>query len=201
MELLELMRKRLGPCEALVVQEAAGRMPVSVYVSPATSARPTHVLFTLGLSLVPMRVPEGKEAFRYAELMLDLPADWPLAAEMLATPEFGWPIQWLLTLARYPYEQKTWLGAPVTIIENGNPPQPLAPNARFTAMLLLTRGTDDVAQEDGTTVKLYKLIPLYPEECQVEKEEGLTALFTAFDQSESFSDVIDVNRPSVVTPG
>ncbi len=194
-ELLQLFQAWLGDCQLLVEDVGSGRMPILVYVSPATPTRPTHMLFTLGMSLVPMRVPEGQEAFRYAELAIELPPTWPLTTEALAQREHGWPIEWLLTLARYPYQQKTWLGAPVTILENGNPPQPIAPGTRLAAMLLLTRTTDDIAQTDGTTVKLYKLIPLYPEECQLEKDQGLPMLFAAFDQK-GFSDVVDVNRPS-----
>lgn len=195
-ELFQLFEKWLGKCQLLVEDVGPGRMPILVYVSPASEDRPTHMLFTLGMSLVPMRVPEGQDAFRYAELAIELPGEWPLTSEALSKPEHGWPIEWLLTLARYPYQQKTWLGAPVTILENGNPPQPIAPGTRMSAMLLLTRAVDDIAQTDGTTVKLYKLIPLYPEECQLEKEKGLPILFAAFDQ-QGVHDTVNMARRSV----
>ena len=41
------------------------------------------VLFTNGMSERPMTVPKGGESFRFAELVMFLPPDWPLTDEAL----------------------------------------------------------------------------------------------------------------------
>ncbi len=51
--------------------------------------------------------------------------------------EFYWPIEWLKRIARYPHDNDTWLGGPHTIIANGEPPEPFAPNTKMSCLLLL----------------------------------------------------------------
>jgi hypothetical protein len=71
-------------------------------------------------------VPAGWEEYRYAELLIHLPADWPLTKKLLSDPKFNGPIRWLHKTARYPNEHQTWLGGPVTIISK-DPPEKITP--------------------------------------------------------------------------
>jgi hypothetical protein len=71
-------------------------------------------------------VPAGWEEYRYAELLIHLPADWPLTKKLLSDPKFNGPIRWLHKTARYPHEHQTWLGGPVTIISK-DPPEKITP--------------------------------------------------------------------------
>ncbi len=57
-----------------------------------TADRSFITLITNDMSSLPMNVPKGSEQFKYAELVLSLPPDWPLTQEALAlfrTKEIG----------------------------------------------------------------------------------------------------------------
>jgi hypothetical protein len=145
-----------------------------------------------------MRTPKKGADFRLAELVLHLPADWPLTRDMLKKPAQSWPIVWLGKIAAYPHEHNTWLGGPVTVIANGDPPQPLGPGCPFAALLLASSydGIGPIQTQDGRLIQLYTLMPLYAEERQLELSQGLAELFRRFD-AQGVSKVVDVRRPNV----
>jgi hypothetical protein len=139
--------------------------------------------FTTGMSSLPLHVPEGREAFRHAELIMYLAPDSGLAPVGDTPPTATWPIEWLRRLARYPHENKTWLGAPITIIANGDLPSPIAPGIDFTSFLLgidSELGTVDLG--DGNRVVFYSVNGLYTEERELELREGLPALVRKLDR-------------------
>jgi len=145
-----------------------------------------------------MNVPSGSEEFQYAELMISLPDDWPLTKEALSFPENSWPIDWLRKIAYYPAAQNTWLGGPYTIIANDEPPQPLGPNTKFTCILLLAELGDlgNLQTKDGRLIKFYSLYPLYTEERDLEKENGLGEILKRF-QIFRIKDILDLKRKNV----
>lgn len=59
------------------------------------------ILVTEGMSARPLVTPSGGEEFRFAELRLDLPPDWPLNA--VDDDRFTWPLDWLKRLSQYPH--------------------------------------------------------------------------------------------------
>lgn len=60
---------------------------------PPAVDRPFHVLVTSGMSDLAMTVPEGMEFFRRAELMIALPADWPIEGPRFEDEQGYWPIR------------------------------------------------------------------------------------------------------------
>lgn len=127
------------------------------------------------------RVPPGEEEYRYTELFVRLPADWPLEA-VLRAPEYSWPVEWLKKAASFPIQNDTWLGGTFIIISNGEPPKPLGAGTRLTCILLLceTEDLSPVRSRDGRSICLYSLVPLYTEERDLEKAQGLPALLERF---------------------
>ena len=109
--------------------------PIAVRVVPAGPGRDYVTLFTIGMSRRPMIVPSGQDDYRFAELFIQLPPWWPLAPKELIDQNCVWPIHWLRQLAVYPHAAGTWLGGPVTIIANGDPPLPLAPEVPFSSFI------------------------------------------------------------------
>jgi hypothetical protein len=83
----------------------------------------------------------------------------------------------------------------VTIICK-DPPETIAPQAGFTAMMLFAKSEMHAA--DGRLIQLYTLVPLYPDERDLEIQRGLPALMRALDQS-GISDVVDLKRPNVAS--
>lgn len=170
--------------------------PISIHVIPAAENRKHVTVFTTGMSEQPMQAPEGTDDFRFAELFIQLAGSWPIDKESLSDPKHAWPINWLRSIAKYPHQHNTWLGGPVTIIANGDPPEPLAPGLRFTSVLVMA--DQQFTSRDGRTIYLYRLMPLYTEERSLEIKEGIGALMRAFDNFD-VPPVVDLARPNVAT--
>ncbi len=168
--------------------------PITIHAISPTKARNHITLFTAGMSDRPMTVPDGEEEYQFAELFIQLPADWPLAKKALADPNFGWPIHWLRQVAGYPHANNTWLGGPVTIIANGEPPERLAPKCPFTSLLIMVGHS--FTTDDGRTIQLYRLLPLYSEERALEMSQGVAELMRRFDKHD-ISTTVDLKRVNV----
>lgn len=139
-----------------------------------------------------MNVPDGEESYEFAELFIQLPKDWKY--QDLQSPRWNWPILWLRKVARLPHKAETWLGGPTTIIAEEEPPTPIAPGLPFTSMLLMAE--HDFETDQGSTIQLYRLTPLFTDERALEIRDGLPALMNAFDRN-STPFIVDLNRKSV----
>jgi hypothetical protein len=174
---------------------------IDVHIVEASPERPWVSLVTSGMSDVPMNTPESSSEFRFAELMIRLPADWKLDNESLKQEENYWPIRTLKFLARFAHEYETWLSFGHTI-PNGNPPAPLSPGHPFVGVVLSPPwiGGEEFATlrlASGTPVHFWSLIPLYPYEMDFKLTNGAIPLFEKFEAS-GFSDLFNPNRPPVV---
>lgn len=192
------MALHFGPVQELALVE---RIPVSgidINVIPPRPEDDSLVLFTSGMSDRPQQVPAGCEEFRYTELVLRLPGDWPLDLKSLQNPDFSWPFEWLKRTAAYPETNGTWLGGQFAIIANGEPPQPFAPGTKLSCLLLLREHGDlgTVRCQDGRDIALYSVVPLYSEERDLEKVEGMGELLGRF-QAHGLSLVLDPARANV----
>jgi hypothetical protein len=185
--------------QALTEIVVSSETPIAIHVIPASQKRDHITLFTTGMSSRPMTVPRGG-AYRFAELAIRLPADWPLAGKALKDPSQRWPLDWLRKTATYPHEEGTWLGGPIAIISNGEPPEPFAPGCPFAAMLLVAdyEGIGPIHASNGRGVHVYTLMPLYPEERELERVADLGELFRRFDRL-GISAVVNMRRPNVST--
>lgn len=173
--------------------------PIAIHVMRPTKLRKYLTLFTTGLSSRPMTTPPGSEAYQLAELAMFLPPDWPIERADLDKPQNRWPFEVLRKIAGYPHAENSWLGFPVTIFANEEPPKPFAPGCPFSATLL-AMNIDDVGPiyaSANRQIQIYTLMPLYADERQLEMTQGLPALFKAFDKHK-VEKVVDVSRRSVV---
>jgi hypothetical protein len=173
------------------------------HILPAPD-RDFHTLFTTGMSDKPMTVPEGADDFRFAELVVCLPASWKLTQEDFADEANYWPIRLMKDLARLPHEYDTWLG-PGHSVPNGEVPQPYAPNTRFSCALIVPAfqfGQEfwQAEMPDGRTVNFYSVWPLLPDETDFKLREGYDKLMDRL-LEHGVTDVIDVGRRSAVTRG
>ncbi|GIW82857.1 MAG: hypothetical protein KatS3mg105_4664 [Gemmatales bacterium] len=200
-EVKAYFKENFGPVNPLALVEIVPTTwpPISIHVIPASEERKHITLFTTGMSDEPMTVPEpgGEDDrwmldYRWAEIYIQLPADWDLSN--LGDPKWRWPIDWLRSTAAYPHANETWLGGPVTIIANGDPPEPLSPNTNFTSLLLLADKW--FTSRDGRTVQLYRMAPIYTEERELEISQGIDELLRRFDSS-NINFVVDLDRPNV----
>lgn len=164
---------------------------VDVYVMEPTQQEPYYVLYTVGMSALPMTLeniahPDQYGYLRRAELMMYLPAGFPLdqlrgAAGGDAPEEAYWPVRVLKSLARLPHQYHTWLGAGHSV-PNGDPAQPFA-GTGFTGVVLFLPDEGNgpkqvlpVPTKDGGQVMLYLAVPVYPEEMAVKLRRGADTL-------------------------
>ena len=198
-EVIDYFSKHFGPVHPLALRDIVPTAPgIAIHRIPASVERPYLTLFTTGMSSRAMIAPVDNEEtakFRYAELFIQLPADWPLDLDSLADPDRGWPIRWLRFIGTYPHQSGEWLGGPIAIVANGELPKPFAPKTPFTSMLLVAERS--LVSREGLTIQLYRLTPIFTEERDLEKREGMEALFKAFTKR-NVPMVVDVNRTSAV---
>ncbi len=117
------IEKHIGEITHVFHEILSDQVHIDVHHIALTLARNYHTFVSSGMSDKAMSVPEGREEFRFAELMLALPADWPISDEAFKKENNYWPIRWLKILARLPHEYDTWLEYGHTV-PNGDPAKP-----------------------------------------------------------------------------
>ncbi|MGL6072806.1 MAG: suppressor of fused domain protein [Fimbriiglobus sp.] len=150
------------------------------------------VLASEGMSREAMRVPEGNQAPRFAEVMIRLPADWPLDPESLKDDQHRWPVDWVRRIAEFPHANQTFFGASYAFDNK----QPLGPGTRFTA-LLVARGSTYNRLIDSERITVYSVYPLYPEEMELYQSKGVKKLLALFDEHQ-VTQMVNPHRDSVL---
>jgi hypothetical protein len=193
------LEKHVGKVETVFHEIVSDLIHLDVLFVKATRVRPYHVLVTSGVSDLPMKVPDGMENFRRAELLIALPEDWPLSQEDFEDESNYWPVKWLKQIGRLPHEYETWIGWGHTI-PNGDPAEPIA-DTQFIGVMVtppyfLPAEFFQLPTKSGETVCFYMLIPLYREEMDFKLKKGAEALEEKLLKDDS-NFILNVNRPNV----
>ena len=165
---------------------------------PATDHKPFQVLVTAGMSSQTMEIPEEQTNIaRNIELMLGLPADWPLEDP---SPTFVWPLKLLLSLARFPFTfEGGWLSVGHTI-PNGQPMCSYDSSTQLCCALVAPPlSVSESARRFATETKdvhLLALVPLFEHEVTFKLEEGTDALLQRLDQHR-VNEVLNPTRRAV----
>ena len=172
---------------------------LDVHVCAPTEERPFVTLFTTGMADRSMTVPQDCGEWALAELMLCLPADWPLEEHALDTEAHYWPVRLLKSLARLPHAYETWLG-PGHTVPNGDPPEPYAPETEMCCALVappVTLPPEALRFESNQgPVNIHAVIPLHEREMHLKLEKGTDALYDGFDAA-GVSEILDPRREPV----
>jgi uncharacterized protein len=197
----DYLSARFGEVSSLSLQQIIewSETPIQIHAIPCSAERNSMILFTTGMSAQAMNVPSGSKEYRFAELMIELPGDWPLSKQELHDARNRWPFDWLRQIAEYPHQAKTWLGGRSTILTNDDPPEPLGPGVGFSSILLIAdyQGAGP-ATNDGVNIHIHTLIPLYAEEKALEESAGLPALVEQLSQLGD-SRMVRIDRPNVAS--
>ena len=200
------IEKHIGKIEIVFHEVVSDIVHIDVHWVRPTENFPFHSFITSGMSDKPMNVPKEREAYRYIELCIFLPVNWPLTIEPYKTTEETfkdensyWPIRWLKKIARFPHEYNTWIGRGHTI-PNGEEAEPFAANTKFGCMMLfpsLSIGRDfaELITNDEKAIRFYCLFPLYKEEMELKLKKGTDALLDQFEKFQ-VTDVVDIQRPN-----
>jgi hypothetical protein len=91
----EHIEQYIGPVASVFHELLSDLVHIDVHIVEPTEERNFYTLVTSGMSDLPMAAPEGAEEFRYAELLIALPPDWPMGDDEWKQDENFWPI-WML---------------------------------------------------------------------------------------------------------
>lgn len=162
-----------------------------------------QVILTSGMSTASMKVPAKVSdplTHRYAELMMVLPADWPLSATMPSKPEQDWPVTALKQIARLPFEQNAFVSWGNTILHDPYF-QPYHESVGFVGSLLIRTVTrPDVFRRFHSPhgpINIFSVFPLYKEELLFIEEKGYAEFYRLLAEK-NVVECLDPKRPNVV---
>ena len=152
-----------------------------LWMDAMTMEHPFQTIFSVGLSNKLMEAPGFTPAFNRIELLMHLPLSWPAGGKRLQFAEYQWPEEWLRTLARSISEGTIPLLGPHLIISNEEPLLPLGPGTEQSCLLLIADFYQCFPVEVGENEKIhfYHVVPLYAEERDFEKANGMQPLLEA----------------------
>ncbi len=194
------IEKHVGPIKLVFHEIVSDKVHIDVHWIEPSETLPFNVLVTSGMSDLPMSVPNGMEDYRFAELCMILPPDWPLDMESLKASEDNyWPIRHLKQNAKFPHEYDTYFSTGHTV--QGEDGETFSPNGPFSGFLIavpisLSEKFQVLHLKNGDSIHFYCLVPLYAEELNVKTIYGLDDLFELFERFD-VTDVVDLQRPNM----
>lgn len=152
-----------------------------LWMDAMTMEHPFQTIFSVGLSNKQMETLGSASAFNRIELLMHLPLSWPAGGKRLQFAEYRWPEEWLRTLAQSICEGSIPLPGTHVIISNDEPPVPLGPGTEQSCLLLIADFYQCFPVEVGENEKIhfYHVVPLYAEERDFEKANGMQPLLEA----------------------
>jgi len=194
------LKEHLGEIETVYHEILSDLVHLDILFLPAHRQKPYHTLVTSGVSDSPMAVPAGMEDFSHAELMINLPTEWPLDQESFKNEANYWPVRWLKQIGRLPHEYDTWVGWGHTI-PNGDPAEQIA-NTEFAGVMLsppywLSPDFFQLQTDSGDKICFYNLVPLYQEEMNLKLAKGAEALLEALFDKNGIGPIVDIGRRNV----
>lgn len=181
-------------------------LQVDIHILEAPTKQDFHVLYTVGMSALPMQLPEefypDYQMLERAELITLLPAEWNLTEPTDGNSydnTLWWPVDLLQYLARFPHEYQSWLGWGHTI---PNSDRYVSYDEKSTALcgVMLSALHENISMfhtKDGTLINLYALLPLYKEEMIFKQKEGGEALLQKMAGINGFGMILFPDRPNV----
>ncbi len=209
--IIEHVEQHVGRIDYIFRELVSEIVRIDVLRIPPTKQRPFYTLVTSGMSDKAMTVTEGGVELQFAELMICLPAEWPVAMDDFRDEKNYWPIRLLKVLARLPHEYDTWLSLSHTI-PNGDPPHPYAENTGFCCALIVPPLTcsdefrtlrlfesageyDEETEEVEKCINFYAVLPLYRDEMDCKLHRGMDRLIDQLDRTR-VTELLDLRRKS-----
>lgn len=175
---------------------------IDLNIMEPTKEEPYYVVYTTGMSALPMHLPKELEEdfshLKYAELQLRLPEEWLVGDEAFRDENNYWPFRLLKVLARFPHKFNSYLAYGHTI-PNSEEYIPYADSTKMNGVILALFDKDEICTlrtKDGNVIILYSLIPLYKKEMEYKLEDGVGALFTKLEELCFDLQLVIPNRPS-----
>ena len=194
------VEKHFGAVATVFHEVISDQVHLDVLMVAPSEARPFVTLVTSGMSELPMHVPDGDPAPRFAELVMTLVPAGELSQDGVRDERVYWPIRHLKQLARMPHLLDTWLGAGQTV--STEPPTPVTEGVPFCAMgvlELLDEPARRLQVRDDLQIAFYQVVALHDDELRAKLEHGAEQLADMFDSE--WLRVVFNERPSVGPDG
>ncbi|WP_199884108.1 suppressor of fused domain protein [Anaerosinus massiliensis] len=198
-EILKYVAENYGKVTQTISEIVPGsRVAVSLHIIPASKDRKYITIFTTGMSDYPMDEAEEAKETAYAELLIKLPADWPLEQKKMKDENNYWPLGWLRKTAHIPHLYDGVLGEEV-ILPNGEPPEPFAAKTKLSCIMVCKPKEEKMEKfitSKGKIINFYLIMPIYEEERNIALTEGYEYLLEKLNQNR-IGDVLDIARKNV----
>jgi hypothetical protein len=190
----------IGEVSSVFHEIVSDLVHIDINIVDPSLTRPFYTLITSGMSDRPMRAPKGFQLMTRAELMLCLPADWPMGQKAFKSDSNYWPLRVLKELARLPHEYSTWLWAAHTV-PNGDPPKRYSNKTRLCCALLSSpqltpESFSHVEAGLGKVIYFHSVVPIYREEMDFKLAEGVDALEERLREA-NVTELLDLKRVNV----
>ena len=190
----------LGEVESVFHEIVSDTVHIDVHLVKPTENFPFARLVTSGMSDLPMAIPSGAEASRYAELMITLRGDWQLDQQSFKEEKWYWPVRLLKELARLPHKYDTWLAFGHTV-PNGDPAEPYALDTKLCGAIIVPSptvpdGFHQLRIHEHKQITFFAVVPLYAEEMRLKLRDGSEKLLDKFVEM-NVSDIVDPSRRNV----
>ncbi|MBC2582745.1 suppressor of fused domain protein [Clostridium sp. DJ247] len=198
-DILEHITKYFGPVSNTINEIIPGsRVAVNIHIIQPSKERNFITLVTTGMSDYPMDSSKEAGEFKYAELLLKLPANWSINKNDMRDQKNYWPLGWLRKTAHIPHIYDGWLSEEV-ILPNGEPPKPFAINTKLSCIMISKpkeSGFERLVTSQGNIINFYTLIPIYEEERNFALEKGCEHLIKKMNER-GITDVLDITRENI----
>ncbi|WP_459500879.1 suppressor of fused domain protein [Bacillus sp. C1] len=196
-DILDYITEQFGPINDTISEIIPGsKVSIDIQIILPSKERDFITLVTTGMSDFAMDDSEDSKGFKYAELVLKLPANWPISKTELMNKDNYWPLKWLRMAAHIPHKYDGWLEKGV-ILPNGEPPMPFASNTELSCILIdKSKEVRSFIDSENRIINFYTLIPIYTEERISALQKGHEYLMGKFDEF-GVLDVLDIKRENI----
>ena len=173
---------------------------LDLHIVQATEEQPYHVVITTGMSDRPM-IPKMGGPPRYCELVMALPADWPIEEKQFVDEKFWWPFRHLKQTARFPHVSNKYIWCEHTIA-NEEPLEPFHDSVPFCGSILsipmlCPEEAWSVHVRKDKEVFFFSWLPLYERELKYAHKHGSEALLEQLEVLD-VTELIQVDRGCAV---
>ena len=165
---------------------------LDIAIIEPTEDRDYYTLVTFGAGAKEMN---NHPAYNRIELMIHLPSYWNVQSDI---EEWYWPIRTLKVLARFPFDNDTWIGQGHSLQFGDG----FVPNNDYYAVLL-DRALDkegeypQVHLTNGSQLHFLQVIPIFEDEMNFKIENGADEILELLPKT-NFDYVFETRRESVV---
>lgn len=180
-EVSQFISKRFGNYDMVMGEKNSEGPRIDIAIIEPTKKRNYYTLCTIGLGAYMMNIDEEKSplAQEYIELLIYLPANWPISPEKFNDENNFWPVRLLKSTARIPYYEDSYLtfGHTVSSSEEAT----YAANTDKVGAILLSPVPDPLEPvicqlSSDKEIEFLQVFPVTKDEMSFRKANGSNAL-------------------------